>query len=81
VLPHQFLELHLRPLAAVNASRSEEDDRVLDVLLLEPAQRLELFGKNADRTGVLALEKGGIEIRLSLLAHPPIINAHRESAQ
>jgi hypothetical protein len=83
MLPHQLVERSLRVLAAVNARRSEEYDCILDVLGLEPAQRLQVLGQDADRTGVLALEKGGIEIRLSLLAHLPIINAqwkvHNES--
>ena len=73
----QRVERLLGHLAAVNARGAEEDNRVLDVLDLEAAPRLEVFGEDADWPRVLALEEGVIEISLLLRTHPPIIDAHR----
>jgi hypothetical protein len=46
-------------LPAVHARRSEEDDRVLDVLVLEAAQRLEILGEDPDRARLVALQELG----------------------
>ena len=56
-------------LAAVDPRRSEEDDRVLDPLLLEPSERLEVLGENADRARFLAFEKIRVEVRQRRLRH------------
>src|SRR5215470_15629840 len=40
----------LGPLAAVDARRSEEHHRVLNLLFFEAAQRLEILRENPDRT-------------------------------
>ena len=72
----QLVERLLRGFAAVNTRRSKEHHRVLDVLDLEAALRLEVFGQDADGARVLALEKGVIEIGLRLRTHLPIIDAH-----
>ena len=44
-------------LAAEDARRAEEDDRVLDVLRLESPQRLELLREDSDGPRFLAVEK------------------------
>ena len=46
--------------AAVDARRPEEDDGVLDLLVGEPAARLEVFGEDADGAPFGALEKAGV---------------------
>jgi hypothetical protein len=51
----------------VDAGRSEEHDRILDVLLPEAAERLEVLGQDPDRTCVRALEEFVIVIRERLL--------------
>ena len=56
-------------LAAADPGRAEEHDRVLDVLRLEAAQRLQVLGHDADRPGFIALEKGGVEKRQLLVRH------------
>jgi hypothetical protein len=42
---------------------TEEHDRVLDVLRLEPPQRLEVLGEDANGTGFFAFEKLVVEVR------------------
>jgi hypothetical protein len=59
----------LRTLAASRACRSEEDDRVLDVLRAEAAERLEILGENPDRPRLLALEEFRHEIGQRLRVH------------
>src|SRR6266850_7183292 len=59
----------LGALAAVDPRRSEEDDRVLDFLLLESAQRLEVLREDPDRPRLGALEELTIQIRERLLRH------------
>src|SRR5438874_10270410 len=44
----------LGPLAAVDARRPEEDHRVLNLLLLEPSERLEIFRQDAYRARLVA---------------------------
>ncbi len=67
--PGDVLECPLGALAAVNARRAEEDDRVLDVLLAEAAQRLEVLGNDANRAGLLALEEIAHQVRQRLTRH------------
>ena len=55
------VELLLRRLAAADAGRPEEDDRVADALLAEAAMRLHVLRHDAKRPCVSALQK--------LLAH------------
>src|SRR6185436_3121914 len=58
-----------RALAAVDARRSEEHDRVLDALFLEAPQRFEILGENPDRARFRAFEKLGKQVRKRLLRH------------
>src|SRR5690242_8441512 len=58
----QALQRAGRFLAAVHARGSEEDDGVLDVLLLQAAERLEVFRENADRARIVALEELRIHV-------------------
>jgi hypothetical protein len=53
----------LRAFAAVDSRRPEEDHRVLDLLLLEAAERLEVLGQNANGTCVTAFEKRLVQVR------------------
>ena len=62
----QRLERPLGALAAVDARRSEEDDRVLNLLVPEPPQRLEVLGENSNRPCFVALEKLRVQIRQRL---------------
>ncbi len=55
--PLEPFERFARLFRAVNPRRSEEDDGVLDVLGLEPAQRFEILGENAKRPCLLAFEE------------------------
>ena len=48
----QFFQRALAPLAAVHARRTEEHDRVLDVLLPEPPERLEILGEDPERSRI-----------------------------
>ena len=65
----QRLQRALGALAAVDPRRSEEDDGVLDLLLLESAQRLEVLGEDPDRPGLVAFEEVRVEIRERLLTY------------
>src|SRR6185503_11511631 len=65
----QRLQRALRPLAAVDACGAEKYDRVLDLLLLETAQRLQVLGEDPDRPRFLTLEELGIQIGDRLLRH------------
>ena len=69
----EALERLLRVLAAVDARGAEEHDGVLDVLRLEPAQRLEVLRQDADGSGLFALEELGILVGVRLWVHPSII--------
>ena len=60
-------------LAAVDTRRTEEDDRVLDVLRAEAAQRLQIFGEDAKGAGFFAFEKVGVLICKRLRMHLSII--------
>src|SRR5207244_11726570 len=63
------LQRTLGALAAVDARRSEEDDGVLDLLILEAPQRLEVLREDPDRPGLGAVEELGVQIRHRLLRH------------
>src|SRR5262249_23281458 len=65
----QTLERAFGPLAAADARRAEEDDRVLDFLLPESAQRLQVLGQDPDRSRLRALQKLLVQIRERLLRH------------
>src|SRR5262249_26272005 len=65
----QRLQRALRAFAAVDARRSEEDDGVLNLLILEAPQRLEVLRQDADRPGLGALEELQVQIRHQLLRH------------
>ena len=58
-----------RPLAAVDPRRPEKHHRVLNLLFLEAAQRLEVLGEDAERPGLGALEKLRIQVGQRLLMH------------
>ena len=74
----QRLQRALGPLAAVDARRPEEHDRVLDLLVLEAAQRLEVLGQDADRPRLVALEKLRVQVRERLLRHNVVnLPSHR----
>src|SRR5262245_3914712 len=57
------------PFAAVDARRSEEHDRILDLLFLETAERLEILRENSDRTRFRTFEKLPVQIRERLMGH------------
>ena len=59
----------LGALAAVDAGRSEEHDRVLNLLILEAAQRLEILGEDANRPRLGAFEELRVQVRQRLLRH------------
>ncbi len=69
VAAHQVTERLFRVLAAVDAGRAEEHDGVLDVLRLEPAQRLEVLGEDSQRPGFFAFEKRRVEVGERLHVH------------
>jgi hypothetical protein len=57
----------------VDPRRSEEDDRILNALRFEPAQGLQILGKDAQRASVLAVEELRIHVRERLRVHAAII--------
>jgi hypothetical protein len=57
----------------MNARRPEEHHRVLDLLALEAAKRLGIFGQDANRTRFFAFEERPVEIRERLRFHPSIL--------
>ncbi len=75
----QRLQRPLSALAAVDARRSEKDDRVLDLLFLEAAKRLEVFSEDTDRSCIVAVEKLRVLVRERLLGHPLTVISFRSS--
>ncbi len=55
--------------AALDSGGSEEHDRILDLLGLETAERLEILCKNADGPGLFALEKLAIQVGKVMIRH------------
>src|SRR4029079_14728077 len=66
----QPLQRARRVESAVHPRRAEEHDRVLDVLGLEPPQRLEVFGEDPERARFVALEELRVHVRQRLVGHP-----------
>src|SRR6266498_3430185 len=56
-------------LAAMDARRSKEHHRVLDVLCLEAAKRLEIFGQNPQWSRFFTIEKLVVEVCQRLRVH------------
>src|SRR5262245_51484739 len=59
----------LRALAAVDARRPEEHNSVLNPLLLEAAERFEIFGDDPDGARFLTVEELRIHVRERRLRH------------
>ena len=59
----------LRRVAAVDAGRSEEHDRVLNLLIREAAERFEIFGQDANRPRIGAFEELPVLVCERLLRH------------
>ena len=59
----------LGALAAVDAGRSEEHDRVLNLLIREAAERFEIFRQDANRPRIGALEELPVLVCERLLRH------------
>ena len=53
----------MRQHAARNPRRPEKDDRILDVVGSEPAQRIQVLRKDAERTRVRAMKKLNVFVR------------------
>ena len=70
--PRSFMKKRLpvgRRLNVEMIRRSVANLQFLDPLLLEPSERLEVLGENADRARFLAFEKIRVEVRQRRLRH------------
>jgi hypothetical protein len=61
----------LGALPAVDAGRSEKDDRVLNLLILEAAQGLEVLGEDPNRARLRAFQELRMLVGHRLLRHIP----------
>src|SRR5438132_1019179 len=67
-------------LARFDARRSEKDDRVLDFLVLEAAERFEIFRQNPKGAALFALEKLRIQICERLLRHNATLSSRYDES-